>query len=93
VRVNGVTQTDVRAFIVDFLDDQLRFEGRAVPEHIPDDYDLLLSGLLDSLGLMELTAALGEYCGRELDFEALDPEQMTIVGPLSRFVADEAARA
>ena len=34
--------------------------------------------------------ALGEYCGSEIDFEALDPDEMTILGPLSRFVAEEA---
>src|SRR5437762_982190 len=50
-----------------------------------DSCDLLLSGVIDSLGLVELMTALQERCGREIDFDALDPEQMTKVGPLCDF--------
>jgi acyl carrier protein len=57
-----------------------------VPD-LPDNCDLLLSGLIDSLGLLELVMAIQERFGREIDFEALDPEHMTEVGPLCRFVS------
>jgi acyl carrier protein len=48
--------------------------------------------MVDSLGLLELMTALQEHCGREIDFDALDPEQMTVVGPLCNFVAGEMAK-
>ena len=83
---------EVRTFLIGHLDEQLRAQGRSLPDEISDEYDLMLSGVIDSLGLLELVSALSEYCGKELDFEALDPEEMTIVGPLCRFVAAEAAR-
>ena len=81
----------VREFISDYLAEQLRLEGRDGPAELADDYDLLLSGMIDSLGLLELLNALSEFAGRELDFEALSPEEITMVGPLSRLVAEQAS--
>ena len=83
------TAEDVRRFIVTFLNDKLRERGRESVGALADDYDLLLSGVVDSLGFVELmTAAAGEF-GRRLDFDSLDPEQMTIVGPLCSFVSGQ----
>jgi acyl carrier protein len=45
--------------------------------------------MIDSLGLLDLVAAIQEFAGREIDFEILDPEEMTIVGPLCRFVSEQ----
>jgi acyl carrier protein len=90
--VNQTSADDVRGFILDHVARQLHVQGRSLPDDLPDDYDLMLSGLIDSLDLLELMTALGDHCGGEIDFEALDPEQMTILGPLSRYVADEATR-
>lgn len=90
--MSAVTETEVRTFLLGHLEEQLAAEGSALPEDISDDYDLLLSGLVDSLGLLELTAALSDYVGGDLDFEALEAEQLTVVGPLCRFVAEEAAK-
>jgi acyl carrier protein len=90
--VSAPAQEDVRAFIVGHLAEVVGAQGGSLPDELGDDHDLLLSGLIDSLGLLELIGALEAYCGREIDFEALDPDEMTILGPLSRFVADEAAR-
>jgi len=90
--MNGVSREDVRAYLVTQLDLLVRLDGRELPPDITDDYDLLLSGLLDSLDILELTVALGDFAGRDLDFEALDADQMTVVGPLCDFVAGEVAR-
>jgi len=55
---------------------------------VPDTFDLLSEGIVDSLGLMELITALGEKVGFEIDFDGLDAEELTIVGPLARYVAN-----
>ena len=78
---------DVRLFLMNYLARKLKDQGRDLPLDFSDDCDLYLSGYIDSLGLLELLTAIQQYIGREIDFEALDPEQMTIVGPLCRFVS------
>lgn len=55
-------------------------------EEAPDDLDLRASGMIDSLGFLELVAAIEEEYGIELDFEGIDPRQITILGPLARHV-------
>ncbi len=87
--MNRFTYNDIREFISNYLDEKLRAQGRFQSGDISDDCDLLLSGLIDSLGLLELLTAINVHCGREIDYEALDTEQMTIVGPLCRFVSEQ----
>jgi acyl carrier protein len=84
-----VRASDVSAFIVKHLAASPSGKG-VVVGHLPDDCDLLLSGLVDSLGLLELTSALSEFCGQELDFDRLSPDDMTVLGALCRFVAEHA---
>ena len=43
--------------------------------------------------LLEVLTAVNQYYGREIDFEALDPEQMTVIGPLCRYISDEMAKS
>lgn len=91
--MSDVSREEVRAYLMSQLDQLVKLDGRELPPDITDDYDLLLSGLLDSLDILELTVALGDFAGRDLDFDELDADQMTVVGPLCDFVASEVARA
>jgi acyl carrier protein len=85
-----VTSADIREFIKNYLGQKLETNGRARLEHLPEDCDLLVSGVLDdSIGFLDLLLAIEEFAGREIDFEILDPEEMSIVGPLSRFVSEQ----
>jgi acyl carrier protein len=76
-------------FLKDYLGRKLEANGRGASEDLPEDCDLLLSGMIDSLGLLDLVSAIQEFAGHEIDFEILDPEEMTIVGPLCRFVSEQ----
>jgi acyl carrier protein len=87
--MSTLTAMDVRIFLKDYLGRKLEANGRGACEDLPEDCDLLLSGMIDSLGLLDLVAAIQEFAGREIDFEILDPEEMTIVGPLCRFVSEQ----
>jgi acyl carrier protein len=58
---------------------------------VPDDLDILSEGLIDSFGILELISELERQFGLELDLEELPAEELTRVGPLSRFVARKAA--
>jgi acyl carrier protein len=59
---------------------------------VPDTLDLLTEGIIDSLGLMELISALGEAVGFEIDFDGLDADHLTVVGPLTQYVAGAVAQ-
>jgi acyl carrier protein len=87
--MNAVTPDAVQDFLREYVAKYLRGQGREVPADLPDDCDLLLSGYVDSLGLLELMTAIQDHFGSEIDFDQLDAEQMTIVGPLRRFIADQ----
>jgi acyl carrier protein len=62
----------------------------ADPATLPDDFDLRAQGVIDSLGFLELITALEARLGVEIDFEAMDPAELTVVGSLSRFIAAQA---
>ncbi len=87
--MSSVSVEEIRAFLVSFLLQKLRSQGRQLESDITDDCDLLLRGLIDSLGLLELTAEMEKRYGREIDFEKLDPENMTVVGPFCHYVAEK----
>jgi acyl carrier protein len=91
--MSAVSPADVRIFLKDFIQRRLAAQGQDPLNELSDDCDLLLSGVIDSLGLLELVTAVNEHYGREIDFEDLDPDQMTIVGPFCDFVAGRMAKA
>ncbi len=78
----------VRAFLVAHVSDRLAAIG-VDPEHVTDDLDLVAEGVLDSLGLIELIAAMEARFGVELDFEGLDAGSFGVVGPFSRHISEQ----
>ena len=60
-------------------------------EAVPDNFDLLTEGVIDSLGLLQLINALEDHFEVEVDFDRLDPEEITVIGPFCSHVAQYAA--
>jgi acyl carrier protein len=85
-----VTAAEVHAFVAQTLSEPLRDAGHD-PAALPEDFDLLESGVIDSFGVIELIVEVNERFGLDIDFEELDPEGLTIVGPFSRYVAAASA--
>ena len=81
-----------RAKILDFCGSALAAYG-IDPGAAGDDLDLRASGAIDSLGFVELVVALEETFEVELDLEELDPEALTLLGPLSGHVGARVAAA
>jgi len=84
--MKNVTVEDVRAFLVSFISQKLESQGRHLESDIPDDYDLLLESIIDSLGILEMITKVEEHFGLQIDFEELDSEDITVVGPFCRYV-------
>ena len=78
----------VRSFVLERVADPLRAKD-LTPEQVPDDFDLLTEGVIDSLGVLEMVSEVEQHFGLEVDFEELDAADMTRVGPFSRYVADK----
>ena len=89
--MSATSAKDVRTFLESYLTEKLREQGRDMPVDLPDNCDLLLTGIIDSVGLLELIGAVQKYCEREIDFEGLDPESMTVLGPFCRYVSEQTA--
>jgi len=88
--MSDLTSTDVRMFLKEYLGRKLEAKKRAALEDLPEDCDLLVSGIIsDSIDFLDLIVAIQEFAGREIDFEILDPEEMSVVGPLCRFVSEQ----
>jgi acyl carrier protein len=80
------TADDVKQFILGRVDDPLQAKGVDSAE-VPASFDLLLEGVIDSFGIVELIGALEEQYGVEFDFDELAPDDLTRIGPLSSYVA------
>lgn len=75
----------VRTKILDFCGPALAAYG-VDPAAATDDLDLRASGAIDSLGFVELVVVLEEAFEVELELEDIDPEELTVLGPLSGHV-------
>jgi len=54
---------------------------------LPDDFDFLLAGIIDSFGILEMISAIEAEFQVQLDLALLDAEDITRLGPLARYVA------
>ena len=77
---------EVKGAILASLAPALRAHG-FTPDAVPDDLDLRAAGLVDSLGFLRLLVDLEQRLAVPIDVSALDPEQLTHLGALSRHIA------
>jgi acyl carrier protein len=87
--MDDITIEKVRDFLTTKYAESMRSTGLD-PAAVPDNFDFLLSGVVDSFGILEMVSSIEQQFGIELDLANLDAEQMTIVGSLARYVADMA---
>lgn len=76
----------IRAFIIEHCAEQFQATGRSV-EALPENFDLLEEGILDSLGIVQLIAAVEQRFDLQVDMEKLPPEELTVLGSLARYIA------
>lgn len=80
-----VRANEVRAFLLDYFSDPLHLRSVDL-DRVPDDFDLLSEGVMDSLGILEMVSAVEGRFAIQLDLEELEPEDLTRIGPFSRYV-------
>jgi acyl carrier protein len=90
--MKDITPASVREFLLAKYGGPITALG-FTPANISDDFDLLLNGVIDSFGILEMIGAIeDEFCVR-LDMATLDAEQITIIGSLAHFAATNAKPA
>ena len=90
--VNRVSPNQVREFLVTRYSRTISELG-CEPFEIPDTFDFFLSGVIDSFGILEMIISIEKEFRIQLDMATLDAEQITVLGPLSRYVAESAKPA
>ena len=83
---------DVRSFLLDRFAPTIMANGLKSGD-MGEDFDLLNAGVIDSLGAIEMISAVEQHFKITVDFEAMDPAELTVLGPFSRFVAENAIEA
>ena len=85
----NLTEDAVRHFLLNYFSAVIAANGLR-PQDLADDFDLLKAGIVDSLGVIEMISAVEEHFNITVDFEALDPEEVAVLGAFSRFVGENA---
>ena len=83
---NQVTPAIVREFLLRRYSEPIK-AMRLDPTQVPDEFDLLRAGVIDSFGILEMISAIEIELQVQLDLALLDAEDVTKIGPLSRYVA------
>jgi len=87
-----VLAQEVRSLVLTNVGHLLAAKGLN-PAEVPDDFDLLMEGVIDSQGLIELILAVEQKFQLQLDFEELDPEHLTVMGPFCRYIEEKSGAA
>jgi acyl carrier protein len=80
----------VREAILERVVEQLAAKG-LTPSEVPASFDLLLEGVIDSFGVVELIMLLEQRFAVEFDFDELSADDLTKVGPLADYVERKSA--
>jgi acyl carrier protein len=79
------TAENVRQFILNHYADSWKSRNLRIG-NVPDTFDLLLEGFIDSLGVLELIESIEDAFDLEIDLENLEADQLTVIGALSKYV-------
>jgi acyl carrier protein len=85
-RNSDIDREDVRQFLLTRYSEAIKGMGLN-PVDVPDSFDFLLSGVIDSFGILEMISSIEDEFRIQLDVAALGAEDITILGPLSQYVA------
>jgi acyl carrier protein len=75
----------VRDAILDRVVEPLAAKG-LTPSDVPDSFDLLLEGVIDSFGVVEMIMMLEQRFAIDFDFDELSADDLTKVGAMAEYV-------
>jgi acyl carrier protein len=90
--MNDITPAKVRTFLLTKYAEAINMLGLEADE-VPESFDFLLSGTIDSFGILDMVSSIEDEFHIQLDMAALDAEEITILGPLCQYVAENSKAA
>jgi acyl carrier protein len=90
-QMKDVTPDNVREFLLTRYSEPITAMQLNLAE-LSDDFDFLLSGVIDSFGIVEMISAIEDEFRIQLDLSLLDAEDLTRIGPLARYIAENVNR-
>ncbi len=90
--MSDITPATVRSFLLTKYGEAINLLGFK-PDEVSDSFDLLLSGVIDSFGILEMVSSIEDEFHIQLDMAALDAEQTTVLGSLCQYVAENSKAA
>ncbi len=90
--MSDITPEKVRSFLLTKYGEAINLLGFK-PDEVSDSFDFLLSGVIDSFGILEMVSSIEDEFHIQLDMAALDAEQITVLGSLCQYVAENSRRA
>lgn len=90
--MTALTTNEVRDFLLHHFASTIAANGLN-PTDLGDDFDLLKTGVVDSLGVIEMISAVEQHFKITVDFEPMDPAELTLLGKFSLFVAQNAIKS
>jgi len=78
---------EIRTFILGLLDKKFKRLG-FTEKHLLNDFDLIQSGLLDSMQFLELIADIEEHFNTEIDFDTVETSQFTRLSNLINLLSE-----
>jgi acyl carrier protein len=84
--------SEVRRFLLEHLSLMIAANGLN-PAELAGDFDLLKAGVIDSLGVLEMISAIEHRFKITVDFEPLDPAELTVLDKFCTFVAENAVQS
>lgn len=85
-----MTLESIRALVFAILEPRFRLAGVAAPESINYTFDMFASGVLDSLGFVELMVALEGRLGVTIDFAEMPTGEISNFARFCAFVHGKA---
>jgi acyl carrier protein len=86
-----VTAREVKDFLLKHFAQSFEAVG-VTDSDVPDSFDLMLEGVIDSLGVVEMVSAVEEHFGISLQMDGIDPEDLTRIGPFAAYVEANTTR-
>ena len=84
-----LTTSEVRSFLLEHFSLTIAAIGRNSVD-LGNEFDLLRAGVIDSLGVLEMISAVEQRFNITVDFEPMDPAELTRLEKFSSFVAENA---